>query len=277
MGTSILRRYSWLVVLLIGGGLFKLDEQTLVHSGDPNYVPSVVLIGAAVVPLAFVAFVYGRRLPFDVPTGVVVATALVGGVVGTIVAGSWEFETLRRFGFLPTVGIAVIEELSKLLTPLLILFVLPYRRTADGLLLGVASGAGFAALETMGYGFVVLLRSGGNVGATAHLLFERGILSPAAHMAWTRNSAAALFACREDRWRFRSIVRFVIVLGIAITLHALWDSVSNQHDYVYLAVAGLVALGWVTHRAARDVERSEAYPPPAELRARRHGLKIGPV
>jgi protease PrsW len=271
MGTSILRRYSWLLVLLLGGGLFKLDEQTLVHTGDPNYVPSVVLIGAAVVPIAFVAFVYGRRLPYDVPTGVVVATALVGGVIGTVVAGMWEFETLRSFGFLPTVGIAVIEELSKLLTPLLILIVLPYRRTADGLLLGVASGAGFAALETMGYGFVVLLRSGGNIGATAHLLLLRGVLSPAAHMAWTGITAAALFACWEDRWRFRSIIRFVIVLGIAITLHALWDGVGNLHDYVYLAGAGFVVLGWVTHRAARDVPPFDAHADP-QVHAGRRGL-----
>jgi RsiW-degrading membrane proteinase PrsW (M82 family) len=271
MRTSILRRYSWLLVLLLGGGLFKLDEQTLVHTGDPNYVPSVVLIGAAVVPIAFVAFVYGRRLPYDVPTSVVVATALVGGIIGTVVAGIWEFETLRRFGFLPTVGIAVIEELSKLLTPLLILIVLPYRRTADGLLLGVASGAGFAALETMGYAFVVLLRSGGNIGATAHLLFLRGVLSPAAHMAWTGITAAALFACWEERWRFRSIIRFVVVLGIAITLHALWDSVGNLHDYVFLAGAGLVVLGWVTHRAARDVPPLDAYADP-EVRAGRRGL-----
>ena len=273
MGTSIWRRYGWLVVLLLGGGLFKLDEQTLVHTGDPNYVPSVVLIGAAVVPLAFVAFVYGRRLPYDVPTGVVVATALVGGVVGTVVAGSWEFETLRRFGVLPTLGIAVIEELSKLLTPLLILFVLPYRRTADGLLLGVASGAGFAALETMGYGFVVLLRSGGDVGATAHLLLLRGVLSPAAHMAWTGITAAALFACREDHWRFGSIVRFVIVLGIAVTLHALWDSVANLHDYVYLAGAGLVALGWVTYRAARDAPPLGVYAEPQVRAGRRDRVR----
>ncbi|HEY2206179.1 MAG TPA: PrsW family glutamic-type intramembrane protease [Pseudonocardia sp.] len=58
------------------------------------------------------------------------------------------------------IGVGLIEENSKLLIPVGVLLVLPrYRRRADGLLLGVAAGAGFAALETMGYAFGTLLSS----------------------------------------------------------------------------------------------------------------------
>jgi protease PrsW len=72
--------------------------------------------------------------------------------VGTIVAATLEFDVLRDLGGLPMFGVGLIEETSKLLVPLALLLVLRTHRTrADGLLIGVACGAGFAALETMGY------------------------------------------------------------------------------------------------------------------------------
>src|SRR4051794_1230654 len=98
-------RHAWLVVLLVGVALFAIAERTMISTGNPNFLPSVILLGATVVPVAFVAFVYGRRLPFDVPSGAVVWTALVGGVIGSAVAGFLEFTTLRRLSFLPLMGV----------------------------------------------------------------------------------------------------------------------------------------------------------------------------
>ena len=42
-------------------------------------------------------------------------------------------------------------------------------------MLGVATAAGFAALETMGYGFVSLLTSRGNLGILDEVLLVRGL------------------------------------------------------------------------------------------------------
>ena len=108
------------------------------------------------VPASFVTFIYQRRLPYDVSAGTLVAVAFFGGIVGGITAGVLEYSTLRRLGTLPMVAVGVIEELSKLLAPLAVLLLTRHRRPADGLLVGVASGAGFAVLETMGYAFVDL-------------------------------------------------------------------------------------------------------------------------
>jgi RsiW-degrading membrane proteinase PrsW (M82 family) len=58
-----------------------------------------------------------------------------------------------------------------------------YRSPSNGLLVGVAAGAGVAALETMGYAFTTLITSHGSMTATVGELLLRGFLSPAGHMA----------------------------------------------------------------------------------------------
>jgi hypothetical protein len=81
------RRWAWLPTLLVGIGLFELVLRALVDTGNPNLLPALILLGAAVVPAAFVAFVYGRKLGYDVPGVLLAFTALVGGVVGVVLAG----------------------------------------------------------------------------------------------------------------------------------------------------------------------------------------------
>jgi protease PrsW len=51
---------------------------------------------------------------------------------------------------------------------------------------------GFAALETMGYGFVTLLASRGNLALLEEALLARGLASPAGHAAWTGLVCAVL-------------------------------------------------------------------------------------
>jgi RsiW-degrading membrane proteinase PrsW (M82 family) len=242
-----LRRHAWLLVLIIGATLFAGVERTMVGTHNPNYVPTAILLGAAVVPAAFVAFVNGRRMPYSVPIGLVAGAALFGGVLGTIVAGWLEYDTVRHLGALPTLGIGLIEEASKLIAPLALLPLLRNRTRADGLLLGVACGAGFAALETMGYAFVTMLGTGGNIDATVGILMLRGALSPACHMAWTGIAAAALYAAAESGWRLPRVVTFGFAFGSAVLLHALWDGIGSTPVHAVLAV---VSLGLLWRSAA---------------------------
>ncbi len=60
------RRHAWIAVLVVGVALFIAVERTLVATQNPNFVPSAILLGAAIVPAAFLTFVYGRRLNYDV-------------------------------------------------------------------------------------------------------------------------------------------------------------------------------------------------------------------
>ena len=249
--STFARRHGWVAVLLVGAALFVAEERTLVATRNPNLVPSAILLGAGIVPLTFVAFVYGRRLPYDVPGPAIGLAAFLGGVIGTIMAAALEFDVLRALGAVPLLGVGLIEETSKLVVPAALL--IPLRRRlsrANGLLVGVACGAGFAALETMGYAFTTLIQSGGDITDTVDILLLRGFLSPAGHMAWTGIAAAALYGAAATR-RGRDVVRFAGAFVLAVALHTLWDGQGSLVGTAVVAVASLGLLGLTAHRAGR--------------------------
>jgi len=165
--------------------LLFLVERTLVASGDPTYVPSVVLLGAFLVPVKFTAYLYERLPDWDVPLPPVAICFIWGGVLETVVAGTLEYDVRKSLGFLPKLGIGLIEEGVKLILPLVFYFLGRYRSEAAGIVLGVATAMGFAALETMGYGITSLLVSKGNFGVLDKVLLFRSLVSPAGHAAWT--------------------------------------------------------------------------------------------
>ncbi|MGZ4641841.1 MAG: PrsW family intramembrane metalloprotease [Blastococcus sp.] len=266
--TRVGQRWAWLPTLLVGVGLFELVRRALVDTGNPNLLPALILLGAAVIPASFVAFVYGRRLPYDVSGVLLAFTALVGGVVGVVLAGVWEYHTLVRLGSLPTLAVGFAEETAKLIIPAAVLLFVGYRRPANGLLLGVASGAGFAALETMGYAFVALIETRGDLGTVDGVLLLRGLLSPAAHMAWTGLTAAALWEAAARRWQARALLRFVLVYLVAVGLHTTWDTVHTGVVYVVLACIGIGLLAVTTHHLSREDHREA----PAARQTRR-GLR----
>jgi protease PrsW len=255
----MLRRWSWVLVLVVGVALYESVRSAVFQTGNPNLVPALILLGAAVVPAAFVAFVGGRRLVFDISGGVVGITALVGGVIGVVAAGLLEYRTLQTLSVVPVIAVGVIEEAAKLIVPVaIVLFWRRHRHPADGLLLGVACGAGFAVLETMGYAFVTLIQSSGNLAVVQQVLFLRGVLSPAAHMAWTGLTAAALFTAAAQRWRGRAVGRFVVVFLVVAALHATWDGLA-QKSWVYDIAVAAVSLAWLTwtaHRLAAPQRRA---------------------
>jgi protease PrsW len=242
------RRWAWIAVLVGGVVLFEIVRRVLIETQNPNLIPALLLLGAGVAPAAFVAFVLGRRLPWDISTGAIAGVAVLGGLIGVVAAGLLEYNSLRDLGVLPLVLVGLIEEAAKLIVPAaLLVFWRRYRRPADGLLVGVAAGAGFAALETMGYAFVTLIQSQGNIEAVQSILLLRGLLSPAAHMAWTGLTATALWYAANHGWKGRAVLRFLAVFVLAVALHATWDSVGTIPVYIVLSIISLGLLTWFAH------------------------------
>jgi RsiW-degrading membrane proteinase PrsW (M82 family) len=166
---------------------------------------------------------------------------------------------------LPKLLIGLIEESAKLIVPLIFYFVGRYRSEAAGIVLGVATAAGFASLETMGYGFVSLVSSKGNLGVLDEVLLVRGLTSPAGHMAWTGLVCAVL-------WRERLKVGHATlnwrVLGAfltAVVLHALWDTFASVRSPTFVGflrvelVSLLIALISLTLliRRVREARRAQ--------------------
>src|SRR5215213_3803120 len=223
MRTRFWRRH-WFQIFISGLVLLFLVERTLVATGNPNFVPSAILLGAFLVPVTFTTYLYERLPNWDVPLPPLAVCFIWGGVLGTVVAGTLEYDVMRSLGILPKLGLGVIEEGAKLILPLVFYFLGRYRSEAAGIVLGVTTAAGFAALETMGYGFVSLLASKGNLGVLDEVLLFRGLMSPAGHAAWTGLVCAVLWRERVKAghavldWRVGGAFLSVVVL------HALWDT-----------------------------------------------------
>jgi RsiW-degrading membrane proteinase PrsW (M82 family) len=174
----------------------------------------------------------------------------MGGVIGTVVAGALEFETIRALGSLPLLMIGLLEESAKLAVPAIIL-IWHKPRPVDGLVLGVAVGSGFAALETMGYSFAALVHSGGQLDPVNELLLMRSAVAPGGHAAWTGLACAALFAIRGSRRRWFGWLRFLCVFAGVVVLHASWDGLVTGHGYLLVGAASfglLMAVTWYLHR-----------------------------
>jgi hypothetical protein len=63
---KVLRR-GWFQIFVGGLILLCLVEWALVATGNPNYIPSVIVLGAFLVPVTFVSYLYERLPNWDVP------------------------------------------------------------------------------------------------------------------------------------------------------------------------------------------------------------------
>lgn len=268
-------RQRWLQIFAIGLVLFGLADLTLRFTDNVNYFPTVMMLGTFLVPVAFVAFFYQQEAIFHygdrphriLPT--VLWCALLGGLIGTLAAGTLEYETLATPSPLDLAWVGPIEEFSKLLVPVALFVIMRdrFRSEMDGLLFGVVAGMAFAALESMGYELVTLLNTHGSLAAVDETILARGLLSPAGHASWTGIITATLWRERERSGRVFTpmVVAFFL---LAASLHSLWDyasSLSNPYIIVpaYFGIGGL-SLGLLVWRL-REARRR---PAPAVVVAR---------
>jgi protease PrsW len=246
-----LRRWAWLAVLIAGLALYEIVRQAYLSTANANLVPSLLLLGAVTGPATFVVFIYGRDWHFDLGGATVLAVGFVGGIIGVTAASVLEYHTLVTLGGLPLVAVAVIEEAVKLAAPLAVLLIGRCQRPVNGLLVGVASGAGFAIMETLGYSAVELIQSHENVLEVNNLLLRRGLFSPTTHMAWTALTATALWYAASRRWNIRGLAVFAAVFLAVSVLHAAWDASNSLAGYVAIGLLSLAAFIVVAEGLAR--------------------------
>jgi RsiW-degrading membrane proteinase PrsW (M82 family) len=232
-------RHTWLQIFVGGLVLLYLLEKTLLATQSLNYVPSVLLLGAFLVPVTFVTYLYERLPEWEVPLPPVAVCFFWGGALGTVVAGSLEYDLLRGLGVLALLGVGLIEEGAKLIFPLVFYFLGRYRSEGAGIVLGVSTAMGFAALETMGYGFMTLLQSQGNLILLDEVLLVRGLTSPAGHAAWTGLVCAVLWRERKRAGRVVVNGKVLGAFATAVVLHALWDTFSLLRGVTFVESVSL--------------------------------------
>ena len=259
-----LLKATWLWILVVGLVLFGATDLTIRLTGNVIYYPTVMVIGAFLVPVTFVTFFYRQEDLLErgvhgsnvLPT--LLACALFGGLIGTLAAGLLEQATMTSTSPASVAWVGPIEELAKMIVPVVVFVVARkrFRSELDGLLFGVAAGMSFAALETMGYELVALVGSQGNLNVLDETILIRGLLSPLGPAAWTGLVAATLWRERERTGRPFSLA----VLGfflVAAALHSVWDLASSAStavvfgSYAAIGAVSLALLIWRFRQARR--------------------------
>jgi RsiW-degrading membrane proteinase PrsW (M82 family) len=238
----------WFQILLIGIVLFIACEEALRITKNPNFFPTVILLGAFTVPVAFIVYFYEHVKHREISMPLLTGSFVVGGAIGIIAAGFLEYGTLRNLGIGSLFGVAFIEEFVKLIFPLVLFIQWRYRHEADGLLFGLSTGMGFAALETMGYGLVSLLQSQGSINVLDQVLLIRGFLSPAGHAAWTGFFCAVLWRERERKGHININWKVIGAFLLAVALHAMWDIINSlgaqtTSRFVMIIIGNVIVAG----------------------------------
>ena len=216
------KHQSWWRILLSAFLLYLLSLGALVFTGNPNLFPTVVMVGVFMIPAAYAAFFYDHRHLSQLGAGAVARSFLYGGLLGVITASILEPLLINQLTPSSMVIVGLIEEFAKILGVIVIAIHLRHDAELDGIILGVATGMGFAALESMGYAFTGFLRSGGSLSATVFVTLIRGIASPLGHSIWTAILASVLF--REAKnGHFRINLKVIGAYITAVALHTLWD------------------------------------------------------
>lgn len=244
-------KHTWFLVFVVGLAIYVALDISLGVTKNLRLLPTVILLGASLVPVTFVVYVYQRVKVKDVPLVAVAVVAFLGGAVGLVVAGILEYATLRELGIFQLLGVSVIEETAKLILPLGVYFIGRYRSEADGLLFGVASGMCFSAMETMGYGLAAFLQSDGTVGALQATLLARGLVAPLGHAAWTGLVCAIIWRERQRAGQITLNLAVVAAFLVAVLLHTSWNTAASltsrlSLDWVGFQLLGLALVGAVS-------------------------------
>ncbi|HET6707316.1 PrsW family intramembrane metalloprotease [Amycolatopsis sp.] len=256
--TTARPRRVWLRMFLTGALLWVLAVVVTFVTGNPNLVPTVVLLGSFLVPVTFVAWAFGRRRSGEVTSELLFSTFVAGGVLGVLAASLLESYLLHPSAWL-FAGVGLIEEAVKLVVLAVLTRHLRVKFATDGLVLGATVGFGFAAFESAGYAFTALFTERGlSLLDLVQTELLRGVLAPVGHGLWTAILGGVLFSASDHRHFALTLRLLLSYLGVAL-LHALWDA---MHGIALVLTLLLTGTPW------QYVQLEQGYQPqPSALQA----------
>jgi protease PrsW len=235
----------WLFMRILGflgviyAGFFVAVQQF----GNPRLLPGLIMMGSLAVPFSVVVLFFELNTPRNVSFRQVLTLFCLGGVVSLLL--SLVGFRISNLGWLGPMSAGLVEEVGKLAAVVLIVRGARYRYILNGLLVGAAVGAGFAAFESAGYAFWDALLATGSIDATTGLILTRALLSPFGHVAWTAIAAGALWRAKGAR-RFAPAMllepSFLGAFLIPVVLHILWNSPIPSPFWIKHLALGFV--GW---------------------------------
>ena len=229
--------------------------------GNTNFLPAMVVLAAFAVPVTILIFFFEINIFRNIPFYKVMKYFVWGGGLSLILAilfFSLDINTdiSTYFGALM---VGLIEEVAK--AAIVAAFLFKSKKSnyiLNGLLIGAAVGAGFAAFETAGY----ILRYGLSSGLETMLgvIKLRGFLAPGGHVAWAAIEGAGLMYVKGfeklDKKHLND-KRFLLICLIPIVLHGVWDMPINTPYYllqIFLTVAAWIVIVYFINLGLKQVD-----------------------
>jgi RsiW-degrading membrane proteinase PrsW (M82 family) len=209
--------------------------------GNINFIPGLIIVGAFAVPFTTLIFFWEMNAPQNIAIYKIVYVVFIGGILSLLVA--LVFYDILKHTINP-ITIGIVEELSKVVAVIFFVRPLKYKYILNGLLLGAAIGAGFAAFETAGYALRALLSN--SYHSLYYTLFWRSLFSPGGHVAWAALTGAAICKVQGDsKFQFDMLFKpyFLLTFILVVSLHALWDAPIMSH-YPFGQVI-LMLISWI--------------------------------
>ncbi|MDQ0200062.1 PrsW family intramembrane metalloprotease [Neobacillus ginsengisoli] len=187
-----------------------------------NFIPGLIVVGAFAVPFTTLIFFWEMNAPQNIAIYKIVYVVFIGGILSMLVA--LVFYDILRNNINP-ITIGIVEELAKVITVIYFVRNLKYRYVLNGLLLGAAVGAGFAAFETAGYALRALLS--GSFHSLFFTILVRSIFAPGGHVAWAALTGAAICRIQGNKKFELNLMlkpKFARIFVLVVFMHALWDA-----------------------------------------------------
>lgn len=242
-----------------------------------NALPGTIVLGSFMMPIAVLVFFFELNTPKNVSFYNVLKIFIVGGCASLLLAIAM-FSLLQDTGkeFLEAIITGVVEEVAK--AGIVAYFVFrekDAKYTVNGLLIGAAVGAGFAAFESAGYALRFFLNN--NYSTMMEVIFLRAFLAAGGHVAWAPMAGYAMMLAKgEGSMNMKVFAKadFWKVFWMPIAMHAIWDmpiltTVETPVVQIVLCLAAWVVLfvlisNSLTQLAQVAKKEEEAQEQPAE-------------
>src|SRR5215218_6876742 len=248
---------GWARIFVSGLVLWSATVMVTFATRNSNLVPTIILLGSFLVPVAFVTYAFGHA--DQVVTAQRIFTAFVyGGVLAVLGASVLEAALLREPSGPAYLWVGLVEEAVKLAALWLVARRLPRYTMRDGIVLGAAVGFGFAAFESAGYAFNALFTAGGpSLLNLVEAEVLRGILAPVGHGLWTAILGGTLFGVAARRGRLRLSGAVLGSYVLVAFLHGLWDASRGIAVWLTLLLTG-TPVQWLLIQLGRPPEVTPA-------------------
>ena len=213
-----------------------------------NALPGTIVLGSFMVPVGILVFFFELNTPKNISFYNVLKIFLVGGC-GSLLLTLTLFSLTQDTGmaYLEAIITGVVEEVAK--AGIVAYFI--YREkdaehTVNGLLIGAAVGAGFAAFESAGYALRFYLIA--DFGKMMDVILLRAYLAPGGHVVWAAMTGYAMMLVKGDAPLSTKVfgkAEFWKIFWMPIAMHSIWDMpIFSSVDTPLIQIA-LCVISWV--------------------------------